>query len=181
MRCSGAADHTPPPQLQDITAVFVLGAVWSTEGAGNHAPSLNFYCWVIDLLLTPWDASRLGFNLLQSSAIGEGTSQGRAGHAETGAWCCPCPLWIRHLLDGRVVIKAQPHPQRGAVDSALFWCSSPSWIGLSSCREEQGFGCTCLQHASYHQDLQLSCSQHIHLLILVLLHFPPAIIPCSFE
>lgn len=118
MRRSCAVDHTPPSQLQPRTPQKFL--CWGLCAA-QKVTSLNFYCWAVALLLTPWDASRPGFNLLQSEASGEGASQEIGGHAKEGGGGCPCLLWISHLCAGSMVIKAHPYPQSGAVGSALSW------------------------------------------------------------
>lgn len=54
---------------KQIKEGYVLGALLSTEGAGSHGPSLNFYCRAVALLLAPWDARRPSFNRRDSKAI----------------------------------------------------------------------------------------------------------------
>lgn len=162
---------------KDITQVFVPGALWSTEGAGNHVPSLNVHFGAVALLLTPWDASRAGFNFLQSEASGEGTSQGRAGHAEKGAGCCPHLLCISHLLAG---YKGSALPTEG-----LWTLHSPGvhhHPELDSVAAERSRALDApVCSVPPLTNPALSSLQYMHLPILLLLHFWPIVMPGSFE
>lgn len=141
------------PSAKDITGVFGLGALWSTGGAGNHVPSLNFHCWA---LLSFWHP-RMHPGLVSTCFIQEWWRH------------FPVQITLRRELDVALASSESVTSLLAAWLNRLslthrggLWilhspgCSSPSWIGLRSCREQQGSRWTCLQCPSCPQILHLS-------------------------